>query len=196
MPGPLFADDGGERRRKRARTDRFAHVEVHAGGARRGFVVGVRMAGQRYDRRARRDARQCTNAAHRAHTVGPRKADIHYYRIVAARHRGDGFFAGADEVGMMAELAKNCVQNDPAIRVVFRTQNGERSGGFRPFAADRERPAASTGAIGSTTEKRKVAPRPVLAGDGDFPAHEFRQALDEREPKSGAAITPGHRAFG
>jgi len=125
--GPLFRNNRGKRSRQPARTDRFAHIEVHASGARYLFVISVRMAGQRYDWRACRQARERANAPNSVRTIGVGKTYIHQHRIIAARHCGNGFLAGADKIGAVTELAKNRVENDAAIRIVFRAQDRKRS---------------------------------------------------------------------
>ena len=64
-----------------------------------------------------------TNAPRRFEAVDAGQRYVHQHDVVAARHGGDRLLAGADEIGAMAELGEDGVEDDAAVRVVLDAEN-------------------------------------------------------------------------
>ena len=114
-------------------------------------MIGVRAAaaGERAD------------AAGGVETVDAGQRHVHQHDVIAARHRGDRFLAGADKVGAVAELGENGVEDDPAIGIVLGAQHRERACRRPRAARGRASPAAAAGDRQNTAEKRNGSRGPV-----------------------------------
>ena len=132
--------------------------------------------------------RQRADAPRRFEAVDAGQRHVHQHDVVAARHRGDRFLAGADEVGAMAELGEDGVEDDAAVRIVLGAENFEPARRRRRSAARARPPRPAAGAIGSTAAKRKREPRPGVLVTVRSPPISLGQELDHGEAEPGAAI--------
>ena len=178
-----------DRLTQRARADRLAQIRIHAGCPRGLFVADFRAPGNTDDRRAARCVGQRADAAGCFKAVDARQRHVHEHHVVAALDRFDRFFARADEVGAMAELGEDGVEDDAAVGVVLRAQN--RQTARRRLGLLRVRTARWVGGRDRQhdheTERCAAARR---AGDGEVAAHQLGERFDDGKPEAGAAIAP------
>src|SRR6202034_3592948 len=97
------------------------------------------------------------------------------------------FFARTDEVGAMAKLGEDGVEDDAAVRIVLRAEDGQRARRRlvpRALVLDR-RGGGRDRQQDDEAETRTAAGR---AGHGEVAAHQSGEPFDDGEPEAGAAI--------
>ena len=181
-------DGARQRLRQLAGAHRLDEIEIHAGGARGGFVAVLAAAGNADHRHLARLARQRADAPRRLDAVEAGERHVHQHGVVAAaRHGVDRRLAALDEIDAVAEFGEDRVHHHAAVRIVLGAQDRQRARRRRARRAARMARRASTRSTG--TLRRNVGAAPGLAGDGKIAAHGLGDALDEDQAETGAAVT-------